>query len=147
MNKYATENWVNNLINSIKSLLNSKADASKVPFSFGVDANGRYGYIKAGADSVTPFKSLKNVGTIICTYIPSSFDLSAYPNLTINDIFLIPTSLKIQNTEDDTLTKGEITYGDYPINKSLSNGILTVSRKSINGKSEVQIYCDIYVYI
>ena len=28
----------------------------KVPFSFGVDDNGNYGYIKAGADSVTPFK-------------------------------------------------------------------------------------------
>lgn len=27
----------------------------KVPFSFGVDDNGNYGYIKAGADTVTPF--------------------------------------------------------------------------------------------
>lgn len=30
---------------------------SKVPFKFGVDSDGNYGYIKAGADTVTPFKS------------------------------------------------------------------------------------------
>lgn len=29
---------------------------SNLPFSFGVDDKGRYGYIKAGADTVTPFK-------------------------------------------------------------------------------------------
>lgn len=38
----------------------SSYDMSKikgsVPFSFGVDENGNYGYIKAGADSVTPFR-------------------------------------------------------------------------------------------
>ena len=26
---------------------------------FGIDSNGNYGYIKAGADSVTPFSSIK----------------------------------------------------------------------------------------
>lgn len=29
---------------------------TKAPFSFGIDANGNYGYIKDGADTVTPFK-------------------------------------------------------------------------------------------
>ena len=28
-----------------------------IPFRFGIDANGNYGYYKAGADTVTPFKS------------------------------------------------------------------------------------------
>ena len=28
-----------------------------MPFKFGVDSSGNYGYYKAGADSVTPFKS------------------------------------------------------------------------------------------
>lgn len=28
---------------------------NKIPFTFGIDKNGNYGYIKAGADSVTPF--------------------------------------------------------------------------------------------
>lgn len=30
---------------------------NKVPFKFGVDADGNYGYYKAGADTVTPFKT------------------------------------------------------------------------------------------
>ena len=29
---------------------------NKIPFSFGIDSDGNYGYIKAGADTVTPFK-------------------------------------------------------------------------------------------
>ena len=29
----------------------------KVPFAFGVDENGNYGYYKEGADTVTPFKT------------------------------------------------------------------------------------------
>lgn len=33
----------------------STVGGNVVPFSFGVDADGNYGYIKAGADSVTPF--------------------------------------------------------------------------------------------
>ena len=33
---------------------------NKVPFSFGIDANGNYGYIKDGADTVTPFKTGKH---------------------------------------------------------------------------------------
>ena len=32
---------------------------NKVPFSFGVDANGNYGYKKAGADTVIPFNNIK----------------------------------------------------------------------------------------
>lgn len=32
------------------------ATTDAVPFKFGIDANGNYGYIKDGADTVTPFK-------------------------------------------------------------------------------------------
>lgn len=31
----------------------------KVPFQFAIDSNGNYGYIKDGADSVTPFSDFK----------------------------------------------------------------------------------------
>lgn len=34
-----------------------EAVGDPIPFKFGIDADGNYGYIKAGADSVTPFKS------------------------------------------------------------------------------------------
>lgn len=39
MKKYADETEMNQKIEE-------KADASKVPFSFGIDSQGRYGYIK-----------------------------------------------------------------------------------------------------
>ena len=34
-----------------------EAVGEPIPFKFGIDSDGNYGYIKAGADSVTPFKS------------------------------------------------------------------------------------------
>ncbi len=39
--------------------LSNEIDAvnQKVPFAFGVDENGNYGYYKEGADTVTPFKT------------------------------------------------------------------------------------------
>ena len=35
--------------------------SAKSPFSFGIDSEGNYGYIKDGADTVTPFKSLSGL--------------------------------------------------------------------------------------
>ena len=48
---------------------------NKIPFSFGVDANGNYGYIKDGADTVIPFKTNKipNIYTTECTWPASSY--------------------------------------------------------------------------
>ena len=48
-------NNIDNINNNITTLNN------KIPFSFGVDANGNYGYIKDGADTVTPFKKGHNI--------------------------------------------------------------------------------------
>ena len=52
-----------NLDRSVTVLNNKKVDLSNyrtktdVPFLFGIDASGNYGYKKAGADTVIPFKS------------------------------------------------------------------------------------------
>ena len=40
-----------------QTALNGKANAADVPFAFGIDENGNYGYYKEGADTVTPFKT------------------------------------------------------------------------------------------
>ena len=40
-----------------QTALNGKADAADVPFAFGIDGNGNYGYIKIGESQVTPFSS------------------------------------------------------------------------------------------
>ena len=47
------------LINNYKQHFPRKqALSAKSPFSFGVDDNGNYGYIKDGADTVTPFNNV-----------------------------------------------------------------------------------------
>lgn len=43
----ATRDWVIDLMN--------KVFKKAMPFKLGIDENGNYGYIKVGADSVTPF--------------------------------------------------------------------------------------------
>lgn len=49
---------------------------SEIEFRFGVDAQGRYGYKKAGADSVTPFRTGQET---FCYYLGTgrSFDIQA----------------------------------------------------------------------
>ena len=49
----STQNDITDVHNELKTSLGG--------MTFGVDAAGRYGYIKAGADTVTPFKSHANV--------------------------------------------------------------------------------------
>lgn len=67
------------------SALNNNLTDSLGGITFGVDANGNYGYIKAGADTVTPFKTdspreLNLYGSANVTYIflLDSADYSAY---------------------------------------------------------------------
>lgn len=48
----------------------SQLNSGDIAFQFGVDEDGNYGYIKAGADTVTPFKSGANA-------IPFSFNVNA----------------------------------------------------------------------
>ena len=56
-----------NLDKSVTVLNNKKVDLSNyrtktdVPFSFGIDTSGNYGYKKAGADTVIPFKSQSDI--------------------------------------------------------------------------------------
>lgn len=53
-----------------------------IPFKFGIDENGNYGYIKAGADTVTPFKrDMKN--------LKIQFNASSIADLTIGNTYFI----------------------------------------------------------
>lgn len=75
---------------------------------FGIDADGNYGYIKAGADSVTPFNTCYYVGE------GTSFDIKTmFPNMWD------------KLTVDNFLTGyGTCTY---------SNGLLTISDNVVSG--------------
>lgn len=83
MKKYVDENNFDSVIQEAKakfsSALEEKTDKSNVPFRFGIDSNGNYGYIKAGADTVTPFKTVaKKVGTIVCGWKENVLDCSKF---------------------------------------------------------------------
>lgn len=61
--------------------------------TFGVDAAGRYGYIKAGADTVTPFKNGAQIATFSPTWICVNQGISSpYVSFSING-----SSIKIVN--------------------------------------------------
>lgn len=67
-----------------------------LPFSFGIDSNGNYGYYKVGADTVTPFKSALN--------IPWGGDVQNRGSLNSN----ISSSFHVTNAgESDILQSGD----------------------------------------
>ena len=120
-----------------------------VPFSFGIDSNGNYGYIKAGADTVTPFKRVaKKVGTIICGLNNQSLDYSKYEDkdqLTVDNFYLMPTAFSIIDSKSTGEKEGTTTFGTYYIRKTYNNYILSVRRDSIPGDTAVDLTCDVYV--
>lgn len=126
--------------------IEKKVDSSKVPFSFGIDSQGRYGYIKQGESVVTPFKQFVKVGNIDVDYVPATLTISGYSGLTGDNIYVIPTSLTIHNIKDDTITESMIKLMDCEIFKTFSNNVLTVKRTSIPGDTGVVIHCDVYLY-
>lgn len=56
----STQNNITDVHNELKTSLGG--------MTFGVDAAGRYGYIKAGADTVTPFKNINDEATLSMTF-------------------------------------------------------------------------------
>ena len=125
------------------------SDIPNIPFSFGIDKNGNYGYIKAGADSVIPFKRIaKKAGNIVCGYHEKTLNCSDFEDrdiLTADNFYLMPTSFTVQNIRDDTAEKSEITLGTYNLHKTYENYILRVQRDSIVGDTGVELNCDVYI--
>ena len=153
MKKYIDEDTFVYTINDTKVEINSaieeKVDKDTVPFSFGIDENGNYGYIKAGADTVTPFKTVaKKVGTIVCGLSERTLDLSSLEDkdkITVDNFYLIPTSFTIIDSPVTGETSGEITFGEYTIRKTYTNYIFRCRRDSIPGNVAVDLHCDVYV--
>ena len=70
-----------------------------LPFNFGIDENGNYGYIKVGADSVTPFSKV-SVVPIYSTGIVNRYFSGSIP------------TLKIEKDAVNCLSVYEITKGN-----------------------------------
>ena len=102
---------------------------------FGVDSSGNYGYYKAGADSVTPFKTTK----VISLGTGTSFNVTAYEgykNFTTSNFLYklvkpssdLTTSATTAHNGQNTATSGTVTT---TVSESYSNGVykVTISEK------------------
>lgn len=67
--------------------LSAAYNSKTIPFRFGIDANGNYGYYKDGADTVTPFKTGINSKIIDQRIVGGSIESEKMysRNITIND--------------------------------------------------------------
>lgn len=86
-------------------------------FKFGVDADGNYGYIKAGADTVTPFKSGNNISSHILLntsnniIVPVSKDLYASKGTVCELIINRSDFFLIGGTNNTPVSKVELPIG------------------------------------
>lgn len=75
-------------INYLKNLnTNVQEKFDTIPFEFGIDADGNYGYKKVGADTVIPFKTVGTRNTITenGTYVAKSdIDKDGYSSVEVN---------------------------------------------------------------
>lgn len=85
--KLASKEWVMDLLTKLfnRTVVSQQENKYKgVKFQFAVDADGNYGYIKDGADTVTPFKTGDGGGGSITSrpqfeYMPfSQIKLNSY---------------------------------------------------------------------
>lgn len=118
-----------------------------VPFKFGIDADGNYGYIKAGADSVVPFSktsaiylgSVNNSGTF---YLKNyGIKESVWSTLTANNFVVGGGNTSVHSGW--YYTEGFNGVGaSYSISKSYDpvNGALTVSANMSISKDEYSVY-------
>lgn len=52
----AEQGYIKNDVTSVEKQLTATTTSGNIKFQFGVDSDGNYGYVKEGADTVTPFK-------------------------------------------------------------------------------------------
>lgn len=117
--------------NGVKELITEVND-SLGGMQFGIDENGNYGYIKDGADTVTPFND-KIIKTTSLSMINGSTkninfsDVITNPSdYTASDFVVYPNYVHPVNTSDGHMTvQFTLTYNN-------STGVVTVKTSSVN---------------
>lgn len=125
-----TANSAKTVADNVQSQVSGIKSGAAVPFSFGVDNKGNYGYIKAGADTVTPFNvareeygnvsySVKAQGgnpTIKMPIVTPYPKYAVYIMGRVEDAYLLNIKWGYEasgNTSRfEIITKGEIPYTD-----------------------------------
>lgn len=96
---------------------------NKVPFKFGIDADGNYGYYKAGADTVTPFKTGDK---IINSRFPNGKSLVG-----LDSFVLTSNGRTYKQGSTVTVTELNTTIGDNKV----PNGSIRIYNKGGSGVS------------
>ena len=91
-------------VDDINGQLTATYDGDDIPFKFGIDENGDYGYYKAGADTVTPFKS-KHTETVT-PVIRDMIDLGVYHKVRYVDLSAVPNINSATQTISAVYTSG-----------------------------------------
>lgn len=119
---------------------------------FGIDENGNYGYIKAGADTVTPFKSgfqIIDLGEGTSFDIKTNYPKVDYTSLTVDNFITAASSIVTTNKKgtyvESGLSEAQYIYCDFPsspsfipsINYDSETGILTIGTTRISAKAYV----------
>ena len=123
---------------------------TKIPFSFGIDSSGNYGYIKDGADSVTPFKTIPQLVKVGRYDAGSSngsktIDISSvyedYKNLTVDDFIFDFVCFYCQYVGGSGIQRKDLTKS-----YDASTGKLTLTcNLFISNVVNTYIYVDVYI--
>lgn len=118
---------------TVLSLLQSVS--ADVPFKFGVDENGNYGFIKDGADTVTPFKQ---GGIHISSYRIYADSTPGYVTFEVRDLSL----LKISSiySRGDSPNRFVILGGNSPLNNVIDNKSIEIETALSNGTFGTEIF-------
>ena len=149
-NQTAINDHLTDIDNSI-TVLNTKAtktasqlNSGDIAFQFGVDSDGNYGYIKAGADTVTPFKSAEEKSYTLAlaqNKTGSSLSLALYAKLNKGDTAVLNINVASENssdslngvTVDGTLIESSRWIVGATINTT--NGVFVVSTATFNAST------------
>ena len=121
---------------------NKKVDLSNVPFKFGIDSSGNYGYKKAGADTVIPFKSQSDIDNAYNNgYTKGKAEYSS--------IFIPPDDSKVGNVgtiTDGTYNKDWViytisgnTYQLFPM-QNLGDHVMNPTDTNVGGYTASEMY-------
>lgn len=126
-------------INSTVDTLNQSLNG----FKFGIDENGDPGYIKAGADTVTPFKkgsTIMSIGNFSTNTVYISSYYKNFESLTVNNFFIRVTSLSCGSAVQNATyvnSSGSVTA---TMSYDPTLGVLTVPRSVSSSGNQNQGY-------
>lgn len=96
-----------------------------IPFKFGINDDGDYGYIKRGADSVTPFKTGVNIIKLGETTGYTTYDVKSYKGyekFSSSNFFVVPVSISVTSGRETAGTNWTASDPDHHATSAIGEG-------------------------